>query len=152
MLGILCCVGSSLVLAIGGYSSLLCAGFSLKQIILLWSMGSVVVAYGLSCSTACGILLDQASNPCLLHWQADSLPPSHQGNPDQGFFFSRVVPQRLLGRFLKYRVLASTLDQNQKLEEGLEICVFNPSKNLPGCSNMALALESVILDGVPTGA
>ena len=68
------------------------------------------------------------------------------------FFFSRVVPQRLLGRFLKYRVLASTLDQNQKLEEGLEICVFNPSKNLPGCSNMALALESVILDGVPTGA
>ena len=67
-------------------------------------------------------------------------------------FFSRVVPQRHLGRFLKYRVLVSILDQNQKLEEGLEICVFNPSKNLPGCSNMALALESIILDGVPTGA
>ena len=34
--------------------------------------GSVVVAHGLSCSTARGIFPDQGSNPCLLHWQADS--------------------------------------------------------------------------------
>ena len=33
---------------------------------------------GLSCSETCGILLDQGLNPCLLHWQADSLPLSHQ--------------------------------------------------------------------------
>ena len=33
---------------------------------------SVVVAHGLSCSAACGILPDQGSKPCLLHWQADS--------------------------------------------------------------------------------
>ena len=31
-----------------------------------------------SCSAACGIFLDQGLNPCLLHWQADSLPLSHQ--------------------------------------------------------------------------
>ena len=31
--------------------------------------------HGLSCSIACGIFTDQGSNPCLLHWQADSLPP-----------------------------------------------------------------------------
>ena len=115
MLGLLCCVGSSLVEVLGGYSSLLCAGFSLRQLFLLWSRGSVAVAYGLSCSTARGIFLDQRSNPCLLHWQADSFPPSHQGSPDQGFL-SRVMPQRHLRRFFK-RVLASTLDQNQKLEE-----------------------------------
>ena len=30
---------------------------------------------------ACGILLDQGSNPRLLHWQADSSPLSRQGNP-----------------------------------------------------------------------
>ena len=30
---------------------------------------------------ACGIFPDQGSNPCLLHWQADSLPLSHQGSP-----------------------------------------------------------------------
>ena len=28
-----------------------------------------------------GIFLDQGSNFCLLHWQADSLPLSHQGSP-----------------------------------------------------------------------
>ena len=27
---------------------------------------------GLSCSAACGIFPDQGSNPCPLHWQADS--------------------------------------------------------------------------------
>ena len=28
--------------------------------------------------TACGLFPHQGSNPCLLHWQADSLPLSHQ--------------------------------------------------------------------------
>ena len=36
---------------------------------------------GLSCSKACVIFLDQGLNPCLLHWQVDSLPLSHQGSP-----------------------------------------------------------------------
>ena len=36
------------------------------------STGSIVVAHGLSCSEACGIFLDQGSNPRLLHWQVDS--------------------------------------------------------------------------------
>ena len=40
--------------------------------------GSVVVAHGLSCSAACGIFLDQGSNPRLLYWQAVSSPLSHQ--------------------------------------------------------------------------
>ena len=47
----------------------------------LQSADSVVVAYGLSCSSACGISLDQGSNPCLLHWQMDSLPLSQQEAP-----------------------------------------------------------------------
>ena len=47
----------------------------------LQKTGSVVVAHELSCSTACDILSDQGSNPCLLHWLVDSLPLSHQGNP-----------------------------------------------------------------------
>ena len=28
-----------------------------------------------------GIFLTHGSNPCLLHWQADSLPLSHKGSP-----------------------------------------------------------------------
>ena len=47
----------------------------------LQSPGSIVVAHGLSCSTACGIFPDQRLKSCLLHWQMDSLPLSHQGSP-----------------------------------------------------------------------
>ena len=47
----------------------------------LWYMGSVVVVHWLSCSTSCEIFLDQGLNLCLLHWQKDSLPLSHQGSP-----------------------------------------------------------------------
>ena len=78
--------GLILVAASGGYSSLRCVSFSL-QWLLLWRstssrhMGSVVVAHGLSCSAACGIFPDQDSNPCPLHWQADSQPLRHQGSP-----------------------------------------------------------------------
>ena len=42
---------------------------------------SVVVARGLSCPAACGIFLDQGSNQCPLHWQADFQPWGHQGSP-----------------------------------------------------------------------
>ena len=43
--------------------------------------GSVIVAHGPSCSAARGIFPDQGSNPCPLHWQADSQPLRHQGSP-----------------------------------------------------------------------
>ena len=87
-----------------------CAGFSLPQPLLLhntgsrafrlqWmrhvasvvvtpgleSIGSVVVAHGLSCLAACGILLDQGLNLCLLRWQAKSWPLSHRGSPILSF-------------------------------------------------------------------
>ena len=69
--------GLSLAAASGGYSSLRSLGFALPWLLLSRSTGSrgagsVVVAQGLSCSAACGILLDQDSNPCPLHWQVDS--------------------------------------------------------------------------------
>ena len=67
-------------------SSLCCTGFSLQWFLLLQSTGSrhvgfsscstqagsVVVVHKLSCSTACGIFLDQGLNLCLLFWQVDS--------------------------------------------------------------------------------
>ena len=55
--------------------------------------GSGVVVHGLSCSKMCGIFPDQGSNLCLLHWQVDSLPLSHQGRPKGSFYLQeRVVP------------------------------------------------------------
>ena len=78
--------GLSLVVASGGHSSSRCAGFSLSRPLSLRSTGSrragsVAVAHGPSCCAACGIFLDQGSNPCPLHWQADSQPLRHQGSP-----------------------------------------------------------------------
>ena len=41
------------------------------------AQSSVVVAHGLICSMACGILLDHM---CPLNWEADSSPLDHQGS------------------------------------------------------------------------
>ena len=84
--------GLSPVAASGGHSSSRCAGLSLSRPLLLRSTGSrragsVVVAHGPSCSAACGIFPDQGSNPCPLHWQADSQPLRHQGSPLHLFLF-----------------------------------------------------------------
>ena len=83
-----------------GYSSFGCTGFSLWWPLLhrlqagglqqvqhasfivgarrLQSVGSVVVAYGPSCSKACGIFQEQGLNLCLLQWQANSDLMCHQ--------------------------------------------------------------------------
>ena len=93
----LAALGFSLVVQ-NGYSSHIawashCSGFSCCRAWALssWasavaaprlqSTGSVVATHGLSCSTACGTFSDQELNPCVLHWQTDSLPLSHQRRP-----------------------------------------------------------------------
>ena len=78
--------GLPLVAASGGHSSSRCTGLWLSWPLLLWSTGSrragsVVVAHGPSCSAVCGIFPDQGSNPCPLHWQADSQPLCHREAP-----------------------------------------------------------------------
>ena len=85
--------GLSPVAASRGHSSSRCAGLSLSRPLLLLSTGSrragsVIVAHGPSCSAACGILPDQGSNPCPLHWPADSQPLRHQGSPVSAFFIT----------------------------------------------------------------
>ena len=43
--------------------------------------GSAAMAHGPSRSAACGLLPDRGTNPCPLHWQADSQPLRHLGSP-----------------------------------------------------------------------
>ena len=91
-------MGFSLVAVSGGYSSLWCTDFSLQWLVLLWSMGSRVrrlqqlQLWGTTAQVQqlrhTGFVAQQhmgssrqGLNPCLLHWQEDSLPPSHQGSP-----------------------------------------------------------------------
>ena len=78
--------GLSLVAASGDHSSSRCTGLSLSWPLLLQSTGSrctgsAIVAHGPSHSVGCGIFPDHGSNPCPLHWQADSQPLHHQGSP-----------------------------------------------------------------------
>ena len=73
-----------------GHSSSRYTDLSLSRPLLLRSTGfrragSVIVAHGPSRSAACGIFPDQGSNPCPLHWQADSQPLRHQGSPNMTF-------------------------------------------------------------------
>ena len=89
--------GLSLVAASGGHSSSRCAGLSLSWPLLLRSTGSkragsAIVAHEPSCSMACGIFPDQGSNPCPLHWQADSQPLHHQGSPALSYRIKYNLP------------------------------------------------------------
>ena len=88
--------GLSLVAASGGHSLSWCAGLSLSRPLLLRSTGSrhagsAIVAHGPSRFAACGIFPDQGSNPCPLHWQADSQTLRHQGSPSILLCRSKVV-------------------------------------------------------------
>ena len=90
MLGLQCCARLSL----GGVLGPLTAAAS-----LVWSTGSRCLGFSscgwraperrLSCPSACGIFLDQGWNLCLLNWQVDSLPLSHQGSPRCVSFYSK---------------------------------------------------------------
>ena len=41
------------------------------------------------CPVACGIFLDQGSNPCPLHWQADSYPLYTREVPHNLYYFGK---------------------------------------------------------------
>ena len=98
------CMGFSLVADREGYSLLQCMGLSLQWLLWLWSTSSStraavvavpglestasgVVMHGLRCSESCRIFPNQGSNPCLLHWQADSLPLSYLGIPSHYYWY-----------------------------------------------------------------
>ena len=119
MLGLRFMQGLSPVAASRGHSSLRCAGLSLSWPLPLRGTGSrhagsAVVAHGHSCSAACGILPDQGSNPCPLHWQADSQPLCHQGSPYLLFLSFLLVEgaqtRSQESRFLSLSALSRTCD------------------------------------------
>ena len=86
MLGLCCWVQAFSSWESGGYSSIILhashfSGFSCCRAQVLGTQALVVVVLRLRCPTTHGIFLDQGSNPCPLHWQADSQPLDQQGGP-----------------------------------------------------------------------
>ena len=135
--------GFSLVAASGGHSSSRCAGLSLSRPLLLRSTGSrhagsVIVAHGPSCSVACGIFPDQGSNPCLLHWQADSQPLRHQGSPCKHNFYMHWANKEFVWLALMWHSLyCSGLKPNpQSLPR--YACVIKEHQCYNHINNMAL--------------
>ena len=77
--GFSCCRAQAL-----GQMDFSSSGNSVIVLLGLQSTDSMVVVQGLHCSAEGGILPGQGLNLCLLHWQADSLPLSHQESPTPG--------------------------------------------------------------------
>ena len=120
--------GLSPVVASGGHSSSRCTGLSLSRLLLLRSTGSrrtgsVIVAHGPSCSTACGIFPDQGSNLCPLHWQADSQPLRHQGSPT---FFFYILFHYGLSQDIEYSSLCYTVGPCCLSILNVIVCIYQP--------------------------
>ena len=104
VLGLRFCARAFSSAASGDHSSSRCMGLSLSRPLLLRSTGSrhagsVIVAHGPSCSTACGIFPDQGSNSCPLHWQADSQPLCYQGSPNTWILNVKTLTSTLTSRY-----------------------------------------------------
>ena len=132
--------GLSLVVASGGHSSSRCAGLSPSQPLSLWSTGSrragsAIVAHGPSCSAACGIFPDPGSNPCSLHWQADSQPLHHQGSPPYLDFESRL--------FLSFGSTYPTIITQPQVHQGQNSTISFPRKHdlLPPFTHILFLVE-----------
>ena len=85
--------------------------------------GSLIMAHGPSCSAACGIFPDQSSNPCPLHWQADSQPLRHQGSPRKHFLNGHIPGLAHTGFFFFF-LTHNTMQRNF-------LCLFLPSQYIP---------------------
>ena len=90
--GLLCSCGAQAPEHVG---SVVCGTRALS----LRRASSVVVAHGLGCPAACGILVPRPRiKHASLHWKADSLPLDHQGSPRLNIcpYFVRNIQSLLL--------------------------------------------------------
>ena len=90
------------------WESLLFVVYSLSHVRFLWPHGHKRTLClwdfldkntGVGCHFLLrGLFPIQGSNPCLLHWQVDSLPLSHLGSPNHCYGFSQIFWAIILRR------------------------------------------------------
>ena len=92
----------------------------------------MVMGHRLSSFMACGIFLDQGLNPCLLNWQADSLPLSYQGSPGISSFKISSLMYVLFGCYRQTEALLFTR-KNPLLgvREGVKAHLHHENTSLP---------------------
>ena len=118
----------------------------------LQSTGSIV-EHGLSCSAVCRIFLHQGLNWCVLHWQADSLPLSHQL-----LFSCSAVSDSLQPHGLQHARLPCSSPSPSRLLKLLSIESVMPSHPFSSCLQSFLASGSFLMsqlftsDGQSIGA
>ena len=95
----------------------------------LQNTGSIVAAGWFTCSEACEIFPDQGLSSCLLHWQMDSLPLSHQGSPSASIIHIHI--SILFQILFPYRLL-------QNIEQSSWSCV---KMQMPGSAHVLLRLS-----------
>ena len=98
------------------------------------SCGAQALGPCVSVVAACGIFLDQGLHPCLLQWEADSLPLSHQGSPLHFCFnvcFSQKVSFMEAGIFVLVQFSRSVLS-NSMLLCGLQHARLPCPSSTPG--------------------
>ena len=143
--------------AVQAFLKLRCMGFSEKWLLLLQGMayglcrlqqlqhmgsvvavpglqstGSTAVVHGFSCSAVCAIFPDYGFNLCLLHWQASSLPLSHQGIPLPTFFLKEKL---ITGLATKRR------SESSIIEELMSMLLYQPLKEMSfPCPNSGLPI------------
>ena len=72
------------------------------------------MTHGFSYSVACGIFLDQGSNPNLLHWPVDYSPLNRQGS--FGIFFDNSLPCRISLLCSKFLLFESEFIKKKKFK------------------------------------
>ena len=147
MLGLRFVRGLSLVVASGGHSSSRCAGLSLSRPLPLWGTGSrcagsAAVARGPSCPTACGIFPDQGSNPCSLHYQADSQPLRHQGSPGVNFLKVQFGHSPISSNFMLIDIILTFFMNTYPLYSFIAFSIRDKSKDsLLGYLRISVSLQ-----------
>ena len=108
-------------------------------------------------SAACGIFPDQGSNPCALHWQADSQPLRHQGSPRIFLNSSKVditfIVEKLYQHFwadsAALDIISSSMKQELELTPGchtLQVLLLPYGWSLlsPAGSSLTSSYDSVL--------
>ena len=95
------------------------------------------MTHGLSCSAACGVILDKGWDLCLMRWQADSLPRSNRGSPGLIFFFFTI---KFSGQNLRVILSLSFLSHIESIRKSLRLSFQNRIWALHSISLAALLI------------